>query len=226
MLAKRPEDPAGAGAGNVRAAISVVAVGLLLGGVATLMLRTTSEWMAPGDARAAATPGTKAARAASATPARKPVAAPVAAKPVPVAPATKSIAGPALRPGGAAPNAVHSTAHLDDQLTYQYNALGRRDPFQAMVGGDFVGADVGGDAPVDIGGMKVVGVVWGSEDRFALVEDGRGNSLVLRPGDKVMNGVVEELRREAVVVKLTVDGQTQSVVVPLTRKGDHSNANR
>jgi hypothetical protein len=33
------------------------------------------------------------------------------------------------------------------QLTYQYNALGRRDPFQPMVGGEFVGDDVGGDAP-------------------------------------------------------------------------------
>jgi hypothetical protein len=121
---------------------------------------------------------------------------------------------------------VQNVAHLDQKLTYQYNALGRRDPFQPMVGGDFVGADVGGDAPVDIGGMKVVGIVWGTEDKFAMAEDGRGQSLVLRVGDKVMNGVVEGLRRDAVVVRITADGQSQSVAIPLTRKGDKSNATR
>jgi hypothetical protein len=121
---------------------------------------------------------------------------------------------------------VQTVAHLDQKLTYQYNALGRRDPFQAMIGGEFVGVDVGGDAPVDVGGMKVVGIVWGTEDKFAMAEDGRGQSLVLRVGDKVMNGVVESLRRDAVVVRITADGQTQTVAIPLTRKGDKSNATR
>jgi len=121
---------------------------------------------------------------------------------------------------------VQTVAHLDQKLTYQYNALGRRDPFQPMIGGEFVGVDVGGDAPVDVGGMKVVGIVWGTEDKFAMAEDGRGQSLVLRVGDKVMNGVVESLRRDAVVVRITTDGTTQTVAIPLTRKGDKSNANR
>ena len=113
-------------------------------------------------------------------------------------------------------------AHLDDHLTYQYNALGRRDPFQSLVGGDFVGVDVGGDAPPDPGGIKVVGIVWGSTDQFALVEDVRGNSLVLRKGDKVQNGYVQALKRDAVIFSLTAEGQTQSVVIPLIRKGDQN----
>ena len=71
--------------------------------------------------------------------------------------------------------------------------------------------------------IKVVGVVWGATDQFALAEDVRGNSFVLRKGDKVQNGYVEALRRDAVVVNLTAEGQTQSVVIPLVRKGD-SNA--
>ncbi len=114
-------------------------------------------------------------------------------------------------------------AHLDAHLTYQYNALGRRDPFTALVGGDFVGADVGGDAPPDPGGMKVVGIVWGATDQFALVEDARGNSFVLRKGDKVQNGYIESLKRDAVLVTVTADGQSQTVSIPLERKGD-SNA--
>ena len=112
--------------------------------------------------------------------------------------------------------------HMEDHLTYQYNALGRRDPFQSLVGGDFVGVDVGGDAPPDPGGIKVVGIVWGSTDQFALVEDVRGNSLVLRRGDKVQNGYVQALKRDAVIFSLTAEGQTQSVVIPLIRKGDQN----
>jgi hypothetical protein len=121
---------------------------------------------------------------------------------------------------------VQPLAHLDEQLTYQYNALGRRDPFSPLVGGAFVGVDVGGDAPPDVGGLKVVGIVWGSDDQFALCEDGRGSSLVLRVGDKVMNGVVEGLKRDRLIVNLTADGQSQSVAIPLTRKGENANANR
>jgi hypothetical protein len=113
-------------------------------------------------------------------------------------------------------------ARLDDQVTYQYNALGRRDPFMPLVGG---AQYVPIEAPPEVGAMQVVGIVWGTQDKFAIIEDGRGNSTVLRPGDKVMNGVVEGLKRDGIIVSLTTDGQTQSVTIPLTRKGD-SNANR
>jgi len=119
-----------------------------------------------------------------------------------------------------APRRSSQMAHLDEHVTYQYNALGRRDPFQSLIGGEFVGADVGGDAPPDPGGMKIVGIVWGASDQFAMVEDVRGNSYVLRKGDKLQNGYVESLRRDAVVVNVTADGQSQQVVIPFVRKGD------
>jgi len=143
-----------------------------------------------------------------------------------VKPASSSSISPVVMPAKPMmkPGPPSTIPQIDEQVTYQYNALGRRDPFQSMVGG-FVGDDVGGDAPPDVGGLKVVGIVWGASDKFALIEDGRGASGVLRPGDKVMNGVVQSLQRDAVVVKLTVDGQTETVSIPLTRKGD-SNANR
>lgn len=198
----------------------------------------------PAPASAAKTPGP-----AGVT--KKPVPLGVAKIPAPAGPGpqvphvtgtTVVAAKPEMRPGAApgvpvrtaavspkAPPAVtgvRPVAHLDEGLTYQYNALGRRDPFQPLVGSGFVAADMGGKAAPDIGGIRVVGIIWGTEDKFALVEDGRGNSLVLRPGDKVMNGVVEDLKRDALIVNLTVDGQSQSVAIPLTRKGDDSNANR
>lgn len=203
---------------DVRAAAGLIAAGLLLGGVASVLLRTAGDLADPAVATAAAKPAARPAPA----PATKPAPAPAAARPV-AAPS-----GPSSAPAPAAVkvSGVRPVAHLDDHVTYQYNALGRRDPFQPMIGGEFIGEDVGGDAPVDIGGIKVVGVVWGASDRFALVEDGRGGSMVLRVGDKVMNGVVEQLKRDALVVKLTVDDQTQSVTIPVTRKGDSSNAKR
>jgi hypothetical protein len=218
-----------------RDAAGLIATGLVLGAVAAVLLRTAGEWVEPGDAIAANAPAKPAAAARTPAPAPKVVAAkpappaaaapsvkPGAVKPVaPAKPGAPAPARPAVKPVG-----VQTVAHLDDQVMYQYNALGRRDPFQAIVGGEYLGDDVGGDAPVDVGGIKVVGIVWGASDKFALVEDGRGNSLVLREGDKVMNGVVEGLKRDAVVVKLTSDDQTQSVTIPVMRKGDLSNAKR
>ena len=111
-------------------------------------------------------------------------------------------------------------------MTYQYNALGRRDPFQSLIEGGWVGNDVGGDAPPDVGGLKLVGIVWGANDRFAMCEDVRGNSYVLRRGDRVMNGTVEGLKQDAMIVSITVDGQSESVTIPITRKGEKANANR
>lgn len=147
----------------------------------------------------------------------------VSGKPVVVASVRPQVAAvsASMRPGmSTVPSSP--AARLDDQVTYQYNALGRRDPFMPLVGGaEYVPID----AAPDVGGMQVVGIVWGTQDKFAIIEDGRGNSAVLRQGDKVMNGVVEGLKRDGIIVSLTTDGQTQSVTIPLTRKGD-SNANR
>jgi hypothetical protein len=121
-------------------------------------------------------------------------------------------------PGNGGP----SLGRVDEHVTYQYNALGRRDPFQSLLTGEYVpDHDTEGNVtPPDPGGMKIVGIVWGATDQFAMVEDARGNSYVLRKGDKVQNGFVEALRRDAVVVNITADGQSQTVVIPFVRKGD------
>jgi hypothetical protein len=215
--------PPAARAGEVRVLAGVIAAGLLLGGVATALLYSAGEWIAPrsADAQASRSAGTTA----------KPRTAKSVARPPAPAATSKAAAGSTTKGAGkvsaAMPGAVvQSSEHLDDQVAYQYNALGRRDPFQPLMGGEYVGADVGGDAPPDVGGLKVVGIVWGDADQFALVEDARGDSHILRRGDKVMNGYVESLNRNAMIVNLTLDGQSQSVTVPLTRKGDKANANR
>ena len=166
-----------------------------------------------------------AAAAAPAKAGKAAVRAPQGWKPGGAAPVRREVAAvaasmrPAMNP---VPPPTPPAAQLDDHVTYQYNALGRRDPFMPLVGGaEYVPIE----GPPDVGAIQVVGIVWGTQDKFAIIEDGRGNSTVLRPGDKVMNGIVQGLKRDGVIVSLTVDGQSQSVTIPLTRKGD-SNANR
>jgi hypothetical protein len=201
----------------------LVIAAVVFGTAVTVALRTAGEVADPQSAYAAAP---------AKAPAKAPAAKVTTAKPAPAkaAPAAKGVSAQpaaAMSPLRPVPRqGVEPLAHLDERMTYQYNALGRRDPFSPLMGGAFVGEDVGGDAPADVGGLKVVGIVWGSEDRFALCEDARGNSIVLRQGDKVMNGFVEGLKRDKLVVNLTVDGQSQSVAIPLTRKGENTNANR
>ena len=222
-----------------RALAGVIAAGLLLGGTVSVMLRVASEWIEPEAADAQTnTTATAVARAKAVarpggTPASPPSVAPTptnapatAAAPARRKPAASAPARASGKPAATAGAVVQSAAHLDDQVAYQYNALGRRDPFQSLLSGEYVGSDVGGGAPPDVGGLKVVGIVWGDADQFALVEDARGDSHILRRGDKVMNGFVEVLKRDAMILNLTLDGQSQSVRVPLTRKGDKANANR
>ncbi len=236
--ARAPE----ARAPEARAMVGVIAAGLLLGGVATVMLRTAGEWIEPdiADAEASATEAAAGAKVKATT---KPAGTATASRPaaVPVGSVAARLGSPragsppAASGAGRAPGktgvatagaVVQPPAHLDDQVAYQYNALGRRDPFQSLLNGEYVGSDGGSGAPPDVGGLKVVGIVWGDADQFALVEDARGDSHILRRGDKVMNGFVEVLKRDAMIVNLTLDGQSQSVRVPLTRKGDKTNANR
>jgi hypothetical protein len=185
---------------------------------------------APADAGLHAAPGSPAAKMAAGT------AGGIADLDAPAA----EPAAPARRPGTRAAStggsgtalvtavtpepvgAASSAGRIDEHVTYQYNALGRRDPFQSLLTGEYVPDhdEAGNATPPDPGGMKIVGIVWGPTDQFAMVEDARGNSYVLRKGDKLQNGFVESLRRDAVVVNITADGQSQTVVIPFVRKGD------
>jgi hypothetical protein len=216
-----PPDPPPAAAANTAADSNAVNAGAPAN-AATAAPNNTGANANNANAKTAPAPTAAEVAARSKTPAR---ANPNAVKPptrvVASTPAMVTLPSPTTPMRTSGPRSQASTlAPQEEQITYHYNALGRRDPFQPLIGGGFIGADEGGKAAPDVGGIKVVGIVWGTTDKFALIEDPRGNSMVLRQGDKVMNGVVEELKRGSIVVKLSVDGQTQSVEIPLTLKGD------
>lgn len=102
------------------------------------------------------------------------------------------------------------------QNEYFYQSYGRKDLFAALVTGEFEpqqAADL-----VDISTGKLVGVMWGPTDKFALVEDGQGNGYILRVGDRVQNGRVVAIQDKSVVANLTMYGMSSRVVLRLENR--------
>jgi Tfp pilus assembly protein PilP len=112
-----------------------------------------------------------------------------------------------------------SLAQADSILGRQhfyYSSLGKRDPFGSLLAGDF--EKMGPDGLVDIDQVKLVGVMWGETDRFALVEDGAGYSYILRVGDRVRKGSVIKLTEDQLVATINFFGMTRTVVLKLEKE--------
>ena len=96
-----------------------------------------------------------------------------------------------------------------------YQSYGRDDPFKQLVSGDYEQASA--QELVDVNSAKLVGVMWGEDDRFALVEDGEGFGYILRVGDRVRNGRVVGIRKNALTARLTLYGISNTVVLKLEK---------
>ena len=81
-----------------------------------------------------------------------------------------------------------------------YQSYGKTDPFKVLVAGDYeqsMASDV-----VDMNSAKLVGVMWGQDDRFALVEDGDGFGYILRVGDRVRSGRIVSIRKDSLTARI------------------------
>jgi len=141
---------------------------------------------------------------------------------VPHAPATAAKKAPATaKPQTATAASTRKPSsseerHLLNREVYVYKTVGRRDPFASLLTGEF--ETTVGRPLLDVSSMKLVGIVWGSSDKFALVEDGRGHGHVLRVGDAVINGSVVGLTKEELMIRQSSYGDTQTVTIQLQRK--------
>ena len=99
--------------------------------------------------------------------------------------------------------------------TYYYGAFSRRDPFRSLIVGDFVQQKR--MSPVDLGGVELVGIVRGELDRFALLEDNKGFSYILRIGDRVRNGSIVSIGDQSMVARVTNFGQTTKVTLHMAK---------
>lgn len=96
---------------------------------------------------------------------------------------------------------------------YFYQSYGKGDPFATLVNGEF--QQTGAAELVDVNSASLVGVMWGQDDRFALVEDGEGFGYILRVGDQVRNGRIVSIRKSSLTAQVTLYGITSNVVLKL-----------
>jgi hypothetical protein len=94
-----------------------------------------------------------------------------------------------------------------------YQSYGKADPFGVLVAGDFEKTTA--SELVDMNSAKLVGVMWGQDDKFALVEDGEGFGYILRVGDRVRHGRVVSIRKNSLTARVTLYGITNQVVLKL-----------
>jgi peptidoglycan hydrolase-like protein with peptidoglycan-binding domain len=161
--------------------------------------------------------------------------APAAAVPAPVATAVSPVgtqagvvAGTQAAPigvPGVSGSAVEAPQSLDASVQYVYTSSTRRDPFLSLLDGKFQSMS-GEGSLVDVGDMHLVGIMWGSADKFALVEDSRGRGYVLRVGDPVVNGYISGITKTDIQVVQNAFGESQSLSIQLKPKEGETNATR
>jgi hypothetical protein len=120
---------------------------------------------------------------------------------------------------------VLDPATLFQREQYVYSVADRRDPFQSLIDGKFQ-SQSGEAALVDVGDLHLVGIMWGSSDKGALVEDSRGRGFVLRVGDPVMNGYIAGISKTELQVVQNAFGDSQTVTIQLKSKEGDPNATR
>ena len=108
-----------------------------------------------------------------------------------------------------AEDAAEKGAKLRDKR-YYYKAFNRRDPFQSLIVGEFEESE---HELIDIYSVRLVGVLSGGMERFAMLEDNNGFGYIVRTGDPVRNGSVVSVGDRSLVARVTFFGQTTSVTL-------------
>ena len=98
---------------------------------------------------------------------------------------------------------------------YFYSSFARRDPFGSLVSGSFASTNAGD--LLDIGELTLVGVVWGDNDKFAVVQDQRSHVHVLREGDRVVNGKIIKVTRASLTAQHYFFGETANVTIKINQ---------
>ncbi|MCA9757027.1 MAG: hypothetical protein KDA27_14580 [Candidatus Eisenbacteria bacterium] len=135
--------------------------------------------------------------------------------------------GEATETGVAADSSGVDTGLLDEILLspepYYYEGLGRRDPFISLV----ADADENEQDQLGPDNIAVVGILWGDNDKFALVETSDGMSAILREGDNFRNATVTRINQDGIVLYLDNFGIGRSMTIPLSEgKGSNNGFGR
>ncbi len=93
-----------------------------------------------------------------------------------------------------------STDTLFPVEKWEYKESGRRDPFIPLLGWALTGGGKAGHLSVE--NLSLIGILWGDKGYYALVKDGVGNGYILKKGDKVAGGKVNEINRQAIIFEI------------------------
>lgn len=95
---------------------------------------------------------------------------------------------------------------------YFYKAFNRRDPFRSLIVGEFEQTEYD---LVDINAVRLVGVLSGGMERYAMLEDKNGFAYIVKAGDPVRNGSVVSIGERSLVARISMFGQSNSVTLHL-----------
>jgi len=99
------------------------------------------------------------------------------------------------------------------EKVYYYQAFNQRDPFQSLIRGEF--EESGELDVVDIYSVKLVGVLSGGMEKFAMLEDGNGYCYIMKAGDPIRNGNIVSVSDRSLIARVSLFGQTSTVTLRL-----------
>lgn len=102
-----------------------------------------------------------------------------------------------------------------ERETYSYNPMNRRDPFVPLVTKEGYMTTAGALNTED---LALIGTMWGSSGRVALVKDSGEKGYVLKPGDRVAGGKVLEVKEDAVIFEINAYGTISRMTLRLVQQ--------
>lgn len=105
-----------------------------------------------------------------------------------------------------------STENKLRERRYYYKAFGRRDPFKSLISGEY--EEVESDL-LDIYSVKLVGVLSGGVEKYAMLEDKNGLGYIVKSGTPIQHGDIVSVGERSVIARVTMFGQTSSVTLRL-----------
>ena len=114
-----------------------------------------------------------------------------------------------------------STDTIIRTKNYYYRAFNRRDPFRCLIRGDL--KEVSGDL-VDINNVKLVGVLSGDMQKYAMLEDKNGIGYILKAGDPIRNGSIVSVSEKSLIARISMYGQTNRITLRLEGLSDKGDA--
>lgn len=107
-----------------------------------------------------------------------------------------------------------------EKETFEYRADKIRDPFvpPILIKAPEKGKVKESQRGYDLEELRLVGVLSGGKDKFALMEDKEGKGLLLRKGDRLNEETwVQEIERDRVVFALKLRGEVKRITIEIPK---------